>query len=124
MVDAAAATASSATDKHAIFTDYEEHITQKKFKESTFNVYVKYDYRPDPTTAHPFDEKDAFASALNTNLTKELTNIFFSFLGQNSDLDVEKIIIIIILSFIVFILNIHFTIGFDIYIIWFNFLSA
>ena len=90
MVDAAAATATSATDKHAIFTDYEEHITQKKFKESTFNVYVKYDYRPDPTTAHPFDEKDAFASALNTNLTKELTNIFFSFLGQNSDLDVEK----------------------------------
>lgn len=90
MVDAAAATASSATDKHAIFTDYEEHIVQERFKESTFNVYVKYDYRPDPTTANPFGEKDTFASALNTNLAKELSNIFFSFLGQNSDLDVEK----------------------------------
>ena len=90
MVDAAAATASSADDKHAIFTDYEEHIVQERFKESTFNVYVKYDYRPDPTTANPFGEKETFASALNTNLAKELSNIFFSFLGQNSDLDVEK----------------------------------
>ena len=90
MDDATKAVSTGEGDKHAIFSDYQEHITEKRFNTSTFNLYVTYDYRPDPTDAHPFEEEEAYASALNTSLEKELTNIFFSFLGGGNDLDVEK----------------------------------
>ena len=90
MADAAKAVSTGVNDKHAIFSDYEEHIVEKRFTTSQFNLYVTYDYRPDPTDAHPFDEEEEHASALNTSLEKELSNIFFSFLGGGNDLDVEK----------------------------------
>ena len=85
-----------------IVHEYKEHIEKKRFETATFNLYVKYNYRPDPVDSVDVDdpehityadldkEEDGHASALNTNLQTELTNLFFSFMGGGSDLDVEK----------------------------------
>ena len=68
---------------------YEEHIEKKRFELSAFNLYVKYNYRPDHEH-YPATEDDDFASALNTSFETSLSNLFFSFVGGGNDLDTEK----------------------------------
>ena len=68
---------------------FEEHIVEKRFELSSFNLYVKYNYRP-RHEAQPDYEQDDYASALNTSFATSLSNLFFSFVGGGNDLDTEK----------------------------------
>ena len=72
-----------------IIDKYEEHITEKRFELSSFNLYVTYTYRP-RHEAEPALEEDDYASALNTSFTTSLSNLFFSFVGGGNDIDTEK----------------------------------
>ena len=79
------------TDARAseLLTKYEEHIVNKRFETSSFNLYVTFNYRPNHEP-QPAYEKDAYASALSTSFTTSLANLFFSFVGGGNDLDTEK----------------------------------
>ena len=68
---------------------FEEHITEKRFELSSFNLYVKYNYRPRHEQEPAFEQND-YASALNTSFATSLSNLFFSFVGGGNDLDTEK----------------------------------
>ena len=72
-----------------LLAKFEEHIVNKRFDKSTFNLYVTFTYRP-KHEEDPDYEKDGYASALNTSFTTSLSNLFFSFVGGGSSLDTEK----------------------------------
>ena len=87
-----------------ILTSYKEHIVNKGFADdaatqtvgSLFNAYVRFvydSYEGDPGPEHPEwepTETSGFASALNGSLQSGLSSLFFSFMGGNQNLDVEK----------------------------------
>lgn len=79
-----------------ILTNYAAHISSKRFKLSTFNAYTRFvydDYSDAPEDEDPSytpTETPGFASALNGGFSSALSSLFFSFMGQTDNLDIEK----------------------------------
>ena len=75
-----------------VVNEYKEHIIEKRFEQSLFNVYTifKYDdYEEDEE--HP-TEKTGYANALNGSPMSSLRSILFSFASSSTEnLDTEKI---------------------------------
>ena len=79
-----------------ILTEYSDHIVNKRFELSTFNAYTKFvydDYTGDPGESDPEwkpTESEGFASALNGGMQSALSSLFFSFMGNSDNIDIEK----------------------------------
>ena len=77
---------SSASD---ITTDFKEHITEMRYKESQFNAYVQFKYddysKDDGSDTFVPEEKSGYASALNGDQSSTIASIFASFLSDGSD---------------------------------------
>ena len=74
-----------------IVTEYKKHITEEKFKASTFNAYVYYRYNSYKVDPDNPTEEYWYSSALNGELSSGMANLFFSFLGTGgNDVDNEK----------------------------------
>ena len=72
-----------------IIQEYKQHIEQKRFKESSFNAYVRFKYDDwsgddGSDTFEPDVVENGYASALNADLTSNMASIFMSFLSTDS----------------------------------------
>ena len=70
-----------------IFAEFVDHIEHFRYKESTFNVYVEFeydDYSLEPKTGI-VTVQESYASALNGDTSSTFASIFASFLTNGSD---------------------------------------
>ena len=70
-----------------IYAEFVDHIENFRYKESTFNVYVEFeydDYSLEPKTGKVTVE-EAYASALNGDTSSTFASIFASFLSNGTD---------------------------------------
>ena len=73
-----------------IYNSFEDHILNMRYQESTFNAYVEFeydDYTKDPGDGSEFipEVRQGYSSALNGDLSSNLTSIFASFLNRGDD---------------------------------------
>ena len=84
----------SDADGSIILNEYIDHIESKRFQSYTFNAYTTFvydDYTDDPgTEGWQPKESEGFATALNGGMSSTLSSLFFSFMGDGDNLNVEK----------------------------------
>ncbi len=74
-------------DSSEIVTTFKDHIENMRYKESTFNAYVEFeydDYTNEETTG-VITTKKGYSSALNGDTSSTLSSIFASFLSNGTD---------------------------------------